>query len=69
MDSWGYSNIDAWLEEGFCVANHVNIPTHMKGATVKDISNDDGTWNWRLMGAWTLEYIHEKIVIIGRLSL
>jgi hypothetical protein len=62
------SDIDAWstvwIEEGLCLEQQMNIPSHLFGLKVRDLVDDNGSWNWSLFESWMPEEYQQKIAAI-----
>ncbi|MCI33499.1 hypothetical protein A2U01_0054716, partial [Trifolium medium] len=43
---------DIWIEEGLCIAQHINIPQEIQSARVCDSVDAAGNWNWALLQPW-----------------
>jgi ribonuclease HI len=60
VDAWNH----AWIEDGVQIAKVVDIPTHLQGFKVKDLTDQDGGWKRELFHDWLPKDIEDKIAAI-----
>ncbi|PNX92647.1 ribonuclease H, partial [Trifolium pratense] len=59
-DAWN----KAWIEPGYHVGQHCEIPSYLDGARVSDLVDEDGRWNWQIFQDWMPSDIQGKIAAI-----
>jgi hypothetical protein len=60
VDAWSH----AWVEPGLHIDQIVDIPDHLKGLKVKDLTDQNGGWNWSIFHNWLSMDIQNKIAAI-----
>jgi ribonuclease HI len=60
IDAWA----EAWIDDGFCVNDHINVPQHLLSLKVSDLVDSEGKWNWSLFQNWMPKVLMDKIAAI-----
>ncbi|GAU25543.1 hypothetical protein TSUD_259770 [Trifolium subterraneum] len=55
---------DAWIEEGLCLDQHINIPSQLQGKKVCDLLDEEGRWDWILFDSWMPTSFQQKIAAV-----